>query len=520
MPLARQIVFIVVFSMVVLPQLVRAAGFDCNKASTRVEKLICSDDNLSGLDEDLATGYKQILNASTPEEKKLIVADQRKWLKEVRDRCEDSSCLSNAYYERQKAISSFDPFADDNITCEEMKKYPERIFSEKYIDLGSGHGSPIDVDYGCKGGLASLPYLQKLQALSVQIRSENNTGLCTGSIIYANWRYNAFDLLRAGLAPKVFLDQANDSQKPESIDAKLYPSQLYDNRLNYFEQWSWESPYNFLLHKEFFSEFDNDLPKLTKHYQESFGMSEKEASATARHALMLFEEWAAGTYPRYLIDEKLNRRPKVVELMRDDKSSIADLKAELLKGVEGQKTKIDAYYALKVALYHDRDQSFISALVEFIGSIDDAALNTEGEPALFAALVTTQYVPYLLDHGASVDVTNSFGKTALYYAIQLNDHRLVELLIDRGADVNHTYKSAKEINDPCGMLRHTKRTPLMHAAQNSDIDMIKLLVKHGARLNDVDEMSFSTLDYAEMDSKSENFAFLKSIGAKSGKSSQ
>ena len=40
---------------------VSAASFDCAKASSKTEKAICTDPELSKLDEDLASSYKEML---------------------------------------------------------------------------------------------------------------------------------------------------------------------------------------------------------------------------------------------------------------------------------------------------------------------------------------------------------------------------------------------------------------------------------------------------------------------------
>lgn len=36
----------------------QAASFDCDKAATKIEKMICSDKELGSLDEDLLKAYK------------------------------------------------------------------------------------------------------------------------------------------------------------------------------------------------------------------------------------------------------------------------------------------------------------------------------------------------------------------------------------------------------------------------------------------------------------------------------
>jgi ankyrin repeat protein len=65
-------------------------------------------------------------------------------------------------------------------------------------------------------------------------------------------------------------------------------------------------------------------------------------------------------------------------------------------------------------------------------------------------------------------------------------------------------------------LAHVKRTPLMHATQNSYISMIKLLLSHGAKLNGIDDLGFNALDYAVMGTNKENESFLKTLGLKLG----
>lgn len=74
-----------------------AASFDCNKASTLVETAICSDPELSSLDDSLAALYKQALRESSSATQ--IKAHQRAWLK-TRNTCKSAGCLRDAYHQR------------------------------------------------------------------------------------------------------------------------------------------------------------------------------------------------------------------------------------------------------------------------------------------------------------------------------------------------------------------------------------------------------------------------------------
>ena len=165
--------------------------------------------------------------------------------------------------------------------------------------------------------------------------------------------------------------------------------------------------------------------------------------------------------------------------------------------------------ALNIALLLQRPAGHIALLVDRVGPLDYG-----DEPPLLFALRNHRNVRFLLDRGAKIDYQNGFGKTALFYAIGLNDHKLVELLLDRGADVNHRYAlvTKKDAFDCAYNIEHTARTPLMHAAQHADVSMLKLLVRRGARLHEVDGMGYNATAYALNADRPSNSTHLKSLG--------
>lgn len=79
-----------------------AASFDCERASTYVEKRICADakpltHGLSKLDDDMDRAYQTILQrTANPAE---VRTAQRQWLK-TRDACTDAKCIQRAYEKR------------------------------------------------------------------------------------------------------------------------------------------------------------------------------------------------------------------------------------------------------------------------------------------------------------------------------------------------------------------------------------------------------------------------------------
>ena len=88
-----------------------AAGFDCAKAASAIEKAVCADPALSDLDEYLAHYYSAALEA-LGDGASCLKADQRNWLKTVRNPCgSNSACLSSAYLTRLATLDGLQPGA-------------------------------------------------------------------------------------------------------------------------------------------------------------------------------------------------------------------------------------------------------------------------------------------------------------------------------------------------------------------------------------------------------------------------
>jgi uncharacterized protein len=79
------------------------ASFDCTKASTRVEKMTCADDEASELDRELADAYRRALRGPAENQEELR-SEQRAWLSNRRNRCADVECLRRAYRARMAAL--------------------------------------------------------------------------------------------------------------------------------------------------------------------------------------------------------------------------------------------------------------------------------------------------------------------------------------------------------------------------------------------------------------------------------
>jgi len=81
----------------------RAAGIDCAKATTKVEKLLCADPALVKADAAVAEAFATAREAAT--DPVAVRASQRDWLT-VRNACPDAACLAKVQAERQAALTA------------------------------------------------------------------------------------------------------------------------------------------------------------------------------------------------------------------------------------------------------------------------------------------------------------------------------------------------------------------------------------------------------------------------------
>lgn len=74
-----------------------AAGFDCAKASNRAERMICKNDELSTLDDQLTAAYRKTMASS--DDKSALKESQRAWLAE-RNQITDVTAMAQMYRDR------------------------------------------------------------------------------------------------------------------------------------------------------------------------------------------------------------------------------------------------------------------------------------------------------------------------------------------------------------------------------------------------------------------------------------
>ena len=105
-----------------------------------------------------------------------------------------------------------------------------------------------------------------------------------------------------------------------------------------------------------------------------------------------------------------------------------------------------------------------------------------------------------LDQGANINITNSFGITALMGAAKSGHTEIVKLLLEHGADV-------ARVDEANGA------TALMFAAKKGHTETVKLLLDNDANINQADPHGYTALMYAAAAGHEETVRLLLDRGA-------
>lgn len=99
------------FVMYLVPSFSQAYSFDCRRATTRIDRVICAVPELSRLDEDMASQYRDAIRVSKNAE--LQRKRHMAWLKS-RVSCSDSRCLVEMYRARISELEAVNSSSGSN----------------------------------------------------------------------------------------------------------------------------------------------------------------------------------------------------------------------------------------------------------------------------------------------------------------------------------------------------------------------------------------------------------------------
>ena len=152
-----------------IPFISLGASFDCTKATTNVEMLICKDTptsrEISELDVTLNNLYSlAVKNSNNPA---ALKKEQINWLKQVRDKCNDVSCLEEVYTLRVLQLTN---------RTSDSSSPPEIIFgtfSERSKVCNRGMGDSWDCDAEVSNSITVSPGPNKTVSISIDLNFDN-----------------------------------------------------------------------------------------------------------------------------------------------------------------------------------------------------------------------------------------------------------------------------------------------------------------------------------------------------------
>ena len=125
-------------------------------------------------------------------------------------------------------------------------------------------------------------------------------------------------------------------------------------------------------------------------------------------------------------------------------------------------------------------------------------------PTLFFAIrkhASIEFIEVLLDNGLNITDVDDDGLSAIDIAIKFKREDVISFCMDKGMDINAT-------------SRKSGITPILLASCFNNIEMVKLLLQHGADINTLDSNGMSAKDYAKKLGQKKMTAFLDEHGAK------
>lgn len=379
--------------------------------------------------------------------------------------------------------------------CEILQKNKELLFTQNF-EYSALKKEEVESITSCELSLQNQNFTKNLYKIANEIRGNN--GAC-GGIHYFDNLHN-FNVLLAKIAfnPKAY-EEARDKNK----DYKVLEA--------YFRYWAYQSIGNFRLYRAFWQEYEKAKMPLSEFFIKNYQLDRKNADLYTQNALNEFLNRAVGETKIFKdISEFSN-------LIINQNNNLSQIQAYIYTK---NPSELELNIALQVALLAQRDKGIIEELIKF-----GARINEGYENALFFALENYDNAQFLLKQNVDINQANSFGKTALFYAVEFNRKDIAKLLLDNKANVNASYISNNEklaligkLNAPyyitlCA-LEHTSKNVFMHAAGYADVQMLQLLVANNANINAVDDLGFNALDFAIAAKKEENIKYLRSLGLK------
>lgn len=216
------LVIISILGTTLLSTVANSASFDCKKAATGAEKTVCTNAELSKLDDAMANKYKRDLANIANEEdietyKNNMIIDQKLWLNFQRNTCKDTKCLIREYKEHIGEKTYYD-WNDKQSSYDLPNKNAFGAFYKNFqISIYNIDGKRKNTLQDATNALSinkvdNKPYLSIIEGVLIF----NNAHTCEIEATKATWSQNHWVI-------------NDDDQQDETVELRLYPA-LYKGK--------------------------------------------------------------------------------------------------------------------------------------------------------------------------------------------------------------------------------------------------------------------------------------------------
>ena len=129
--------FIAFMGCFICSPLLFAASFDCSQSTTLVEQSVCTNKQLSDLDDLVGVAYKNALSRTSNQN--TIKTKQRQWLQSERNICQNILCLKKSYLSRLSELKQNILISENGeVTVPENQKWIIESFAPYDSEYSSG----------------------------------------------------------------------------------------------------------------------------------------------------------------------------------------------------------------------------------------------------------------------------------------------------------------------------------------------------------------------------------------------
>lgn len=251
---------------------------------------------------------------------------------------------------------------------------------------------------------------------------------------------------------------------PDKYRAQWSPKK---NIWQFYEDWASLSPVNHMQYQKFLIELEKYGNYMGNVLKENLNLKNEEQLTTLKY--FITKVILSDIRVIYNYDEYRKQPNDFIQKIQKNTVSDSELKENLSKQYAIDQLNGDAWFV---------------------------------EPAIFHALPHPQLLTRMINAGYDTNVPNWYNKTPLMTAAHLNNYEAAEILLKAGADVNKKmgellrdyWSDCYELRTESYSVIRQDRTALMYACENADYKLVKLLIDHGANTSAKDSLN-NGIDY-------------------------